>query len=40
MVIESFSRKRDLSGLKEPAVSGHALWQIPKVIYLELILDK
>jgi hypothetical protein len=40
MVIESFTRKRDLSGLKEPALSGHTLQLTPKVKYLEFILDK
>jgi hypothetical protein len=40
MVREAFTRRRDLSGMKEPALSGHTLQLTPKVKYLELILDK
>jgi len=40
MVIVPFTRKRDLRGLKEPTVSGHALQLPAEVKYLGPILDK
>jgi len=35
-----YQSMKDLSGLKESALSGHTLQLIPEVKYLELILDK
>jgi hypothetical protein len=40
MMIVPFTRKKDLRGLKEPALSGHTFQLTTEVIYLGLILGK
>jgi hypothetical protein len=40
MVVVPFTRKRDLSGLKEPTLSGHKLHLATEAKYLGLTLNK
>jgi hypothetical protein len=40
MVIVPFTQKRDLRGLKEPALSGHTLQLTTEVKHLRLVPDK